>query len=894
MKFSLQECDGVARFREPVALGMGVPPGVAVTPLATAVDTKGRRYPANCRVLTRRGDGSAMWILVQACLDADADSVALYSLEFDPETNVELQTSASEVTKDSHLDSKAGNLHRAIALVNLHETIAGWNLQLSVRSVGGNRWQLPLSIDQIDFPADTKANSNNVIESKCYASQLEGTSIRAEFSLTYFIDSSKLRIDATLHNPNRAEHPDGFWDLGDPMSYRLESAVLSVQNLDLQFDDVRWRTDQDQPSQQHSLPGHLQLVQHHSGGVNAQSRNHLRADGNLPPSGPSCLKIFTKNVDADRSNQNSICENYENHRFQPVVTLNDKSSSVTATMLDFWEKYPSSIEADEQGFHFGLLAKSNRGHQELQGGEETTRTIWLSFDCSSKQKIKSDDGHHQLDWVHRPVTALQDPRELTESGSIDWFTASENLENPKLQTLFDELLDGENSFFRKRETIDEYGWRNFGDVWADHEQAYSLDPKPVISHYNNQYDLLQGLLRRYLQTGDRRWWNLARPLAEHVMDIDLYRTDQDRAAYNGGMFWHTSHYRDAGTCTHRTFSRCMTGDEHRVSGGGPSNEHNYTSGLLLYYHLTGSRRAAAAVCSLADWVIAMDDGDQSPLSPLSGRATGYASSTSQSSFHGPGRGVANSIHALLDAWTLTRSDHYLEKCEALIYRSIHPLQDFQAMDLLHAELRWSYSIALQALLRFVHLASGQSVQTCRFVLAALHRYGAWMQQSEKHFLDRPDELEFPTETWAAQDLRKGTTMMMIARYQPESTSSDALFQAGKAFFDRALDQLFEFPTRSCTRPAAILLQQVPVLMAALESPMPPDIASMVHQDLTGPWPAAESWRFQKADIRRSIRSPLQFPRLVLRLAGIHRWPFALAESPIGKRWRTKFRKTSSL
>ena len=62
----------------------------------------------------------------------------------------------------------------------------------------------------------------------------------------------------------------------------------------------------------------------------------------------------------------------------------------------------------------------------------------------------------------------------------------------------------------EREVIDEYGWRHFGDVWADHETAYYDGPRPVISHYNNQYDVLQGFLIQFLLSGDVRWWELGR------------------------------------------------------------------------------------------------------------------------------------------------------------------------------------------------------------------------------------------------------------------------------------------------------------------------------------------------------------------------------------------------
>ena len=47
---------------------------------------------------------------------------------------------------------------------------------------------------------------------------------------------------------------------------------------------------------------------------------------------------------------------------------------------------------------------------------------------------------------------------------------------------------------------------------------------------------------QFLRTGDARWWRLMDDLARHVRDIDIYHTREDKAAYNGGLFWHTNHY----------------------------------------------------------------------------------------------------------------------------------------------------------------------------------------------------------------------------------------------------------------------------------------------------------------------------------------------------------------
>ena len=180
-----------------------------------------------------------------------------------------------------------------------------------------------------------------------------------------------------------------------------------------------------------------------------------------------------------------------------------------------------------------------------------------------------------------------------------------------------EAVDGPRSFFRKRESIDEFGWRNFGDTWADHEDVHFEGERPIVSHYNNQYDLLYGFLLHFARTSDPRWFGLASDLARHVIDIDLYHTSEDKPAYSGGMFWHTDHYQGAGRGTHRSYtSDSPLARRGRAYGGGPSNEHNYTTGLLYFHYFTGEPSARDAVRQLADWVSNMDDGAQSLLGAL--------------------------------------------------------------------------------------------------------------------------------------------------------------------------------------------------------------------------------------------------------------------------------------
>ena len=152
------------------------------------------------------------------------------------------------------------------------------------------------------------------------------------------------------------------------------------------------------------------------------------------------------------------------------------------------------------------------------------------------------------------------------------FVAPHASESERYNVYVESVIEGPNSFFENREVIDEYGWRNFGEVYADHEAVKKLEGEPLVSHYNNQYDFLNAACIHFLRSGDDRWRQLLAEGVRHIIDIDIYNTNQDRSDYNGGLFWHTDHYREAATATHRTYSR--RNESGKNYGGGPSNEHN--------------------------------------------------------------------------------------------------------------------------------------------------------------------------------------------------------------------------------------------------------------------------------------------------------------------------------
>ncbi len=227
---------------------------------------------------------------------------------------------------------------------------------------------------------------------------------------------------------------------------------------------------------------------------------------------------------------------------------------------------------------------------------------------------------------------------------------------------------------------------------------------------------------------------------------------------------------------------------------------------MLHYFLTGDPRSREAALDLARWVLDMDDGVRTPFRWLTRQDTGLASSTVEPRYHGAGRGAGNSIVTLLNAWRLTGERRYLEKAERLIRRCINPSDDIEALTLLDVEARWSYTVFLQALGRYLDQKAdaGEFDATYRYVRASLLHYATWMATRESPYLETPEKLEYPNETWAAQDMRKSEVFKIAARHTT-GTLRARFLERSAFFFENCTRTLASMPTRTLARPLAILL-----------------------------------------------------------------------------------------
>lgn len=804
---------------QPVSVGVPLPRGALTEPASVRLrDPGGRAVTVQSVPLARWSDGSVKWLLLdflatpesvghggpwEITSGADSgDGGQTASFVTESPTAITIDTGAATFVARRPSDPSAGP---GILSANRHgEAVRGF---VSLDLVSGAGELFHPCVETIAVEARGPV---------CTRIRLDGRfppgrhSCRFRVRFRAFAGTGLLRADITLHNPRRARHPGGLWDLGDPGSFRFGALVLRVELRASGPDRVAWSDSVETPLRPDTDPRVL-IYQESSGGENWASRNHLNGEGRVP------LRFRGYRVHCGNVESNGL-------RANPIVAVERSKDRVAAAVPNFWQEFPKSIATDGQGaIEVGLFPKEFPGPHELQGGERKTQTVWLDFDEAGSAT--------DLRWVYHPITAHAAPEWYAASGAIPGLSPSSADPGNPLDALLVEA-GGPEGIIARREIIDEFGWRNFGDVYADHEAEHYNGPhKPPVSHYNNQYDQILGFAYQFLRTGDPRWAELHRPLARHVMDIDIYHTTEDKAAYNGGLFWFTDHYQDAATSTHRTYSRanCETGD--RSYGGGPSAAHNFSAGLLLTYSLTGDPDALAAVLELADWVLAMDDGRKTPLGLIDRGPTGLASFTFDPNYHGPGRGCGNSIAVLLDGRRASGEKKYLEKAEELIRRSIHPRDDVARLDLLNVEQRWSYTIFLSALADYLDFkAEAGALDTMHaYARASLVRYAHWMLDHEVPYFDRREELEYPTEAWAGQELRKGNVLRLAARHA-EGPAAEALARKGDELIARAWSDLNSFETRTSARALALALNEGTHAVAMYRKAVEPAPASNIDAD----------------------------------------------------------------
>jgi len=792
----VDEPTGLRRTAEPIRVGIPWPRAEVFGGENVELrDQHGRSIVHQSRVLARWPDGSVKWLLVDAVVDAGPrERIVLHLSRVERETITDTERGAPGVKVIEEPDRLVVDTGVAEFVMSRHafgpiaavtiggvEVISRAGMHAALRLVDGRRGDAVA--DHVVVEAAGPIRTDVVIEGsfRCGKRVLP---LRFKARLAFFSGSACVRAEFMVRNPEPARHPGGLWDLGDPGSFVFEDLSIHVP-VAAPARELEWHAEDPLRSERGAF-ARFCLYQDSSGGENWDSANHV--DG----AGKPTVSFRGYRIHADAGSGMQTIGN--GCRASPSLRVVTHAGSVAATMKDFWQNFPKALRWEDGILSIGLFPGECGAPFELQGGEQKRHVVWFEFALVQSEATSAR--------LQQPLAVSMDPLWVEATRTIPYFVVAEHEGETVCSDYVRNIVEGRHSFFRKREVADEYGWRHFGDVYADHEAVHHAGPKPLTSHYNNQYDFLYGALVQFLRTGDARWRELMEDAACHVMDIDIYHTAADRAAYSGGLFWHTDHYMDAATSSHRSYSRQNGGSGY---GGGPSNEHNYTSGLFYHYCLTGDPESAAAVIGLAKWVIDMDEGSRNLLGLIDSGPSGLASKTTSSDYHGPGRGAGNSINALLDAYRLSGDRRYMSKAEELIQRCIHPADNIAALGLDEPEYRWSYLVFLQVLGKYldIKVELGEIDYLFQYARESLLGYAKWMLENEAPYKDVLHKVLIPTETWPAHDIRKCHVLHVASEYVGQKRGA-AFARRARYFFDRCMQDLLSFDTAYVTRPLVIL------------------------------------------------------------------------------------------
>ncbi|MBW8191615.1 hypothetical protein K0504_11255 [Neiella marina] len=621
----------------------------------------------------------------------------------------------------------------------------------------------------------------------------DGASAIACFEQTYkfHYHSNKVETSFTLHNPKAAIHEGGTWDLGDPNSLLFDSCAFHWTVNELEtigcFDEL---TQQ----QLRSEATTFSLYQESSGGESWDSLTHLNREAKVPMSHKGY-----------RLEANSYRE--VGDRILPRLSLKAELARIEVMYKDFWQNFPSAMSVKDGVLALSLFPEQYPDLHELQPGERKTQEFTI---CLSQGR--GAGGSYAQPWVQLNLAWL------IKCQALPWLSSSAD----PLQALINKGLVGEDSFMAKREAADEYGWRNFGELYADHEAEGYQGGGLFVSHYNNQYDPIYGLYRQALIIGSFEVLQGARELTRHVTDIDIYHTHRDKDEYNHGLFWHTDHYQKGETCSHRTYSkRHQRGVyEDHAGGGGPGGQHCYTTGLLLDYWLTGNEHSKQSVLQLADWITLLYEGKGTFVELLLSWKNRYRQDVKNffTERYPLDRGIGNYIVALLDAYAITHKSAYLRQIAQIIRDTVHPLDDINQRNFDDVEATWFYTVFLQAVARFLWVKREHQELDSDFIYArdCLSHYARWMAEHEEPALNQPERLEFPNLTWAAQDLRKVNVLYLASYF--DVLSRECFREKADLIYQKTVTGLEADSSHVYTRIQAILMQNQGVREWVLAQP----------------------------------------------------------------------------
>jgi len=685
----VREFDGCTRRSEVVTTGIPMPRGVVrdLSSLCVAAPD-GRYVPAQFEILSAWPDSSAKWVLVDFTADCAARSSTRYMLT-DKGRNPESTPPLKVIEYGDSLIVETGimrcimsrtyfDLFQAVYLdhnrdreftddekITARENIPGVQAVDALGRKLASRWGKVKS-----FAVEAKGPLKATVAVKGSLYEFETNRwgdpwIDYTARLHFYAGSGLVRIFFTLENRNPTlpvKDRDGdrsVWVLGRPGSFFFDDLSLETR---LVFDGPVELSAGDGPEDvldRVTLTGSGGIYQESSGGENWFHRNHMNHLGKIPLTFRGAMFFLDGTAP------------YSRNRPEAWLHICDRRFGLAVAVRHFWQNFPKALSADPDGtVRVALWPEEFPDHHELQGGEIKTHEIAFFFHTGPQGSTPRENRvATAMCSFHHPLTARAPAEIYLASGFFDDAATYDPKRFPTYENLMHGAINNQDkNLVKDIEAIDEYGWRNFGDTWANIEIDQTRGPhtgRIVLSHYNHEYDHGYGMIFQSLRTVDGdpstswKWWNLGETALRHESDIDLYHALGDTlrgGVHNGGKFTHTAHGVEAATVTHRGGPRLTWFGSLRWpwgEGSNPESGHFNNRGMMAYYYLTGDRKvleSAMEITNLVYWKIMENKFPQ---------------------IENTSREAGNNLQIMADAYLFTWDEKYREAAEKILL-STHP------------------------------------------------------------------------------------------------------------------------------------------------------------------------------------------------------------------------------
>lgn len=330
----------------------------------------------------------------------------------------------------------------------------------------------------------------------------------------------------------------------------------------------------------------------------------------------------------------------------------DASGGVAVTQFQAHQNFPKRLAVDASGIDVDIFPVSQPPVKILQGVAKTHRFL---FHFHTEETPLDDVSVRSLQFQMPDVGIL--PEAVYRDAGV-W----ENLFPEKLDIRVEAgLIDRADNRGRG------LGMLHWGDG-PDAGYTQQGRGKGDLVWTNNEYDFPHAMYLLFAKTGERRFRDIATVAAQHWVDVDFCHHSDDPLKM-GGQPIHT-----AGHVT-----------------GGVTPSHEWTEGLLDFYHFTGKREGLEKAVSIADNMLRHLD------SPRFKEAGGFAA-----------RETGWAMRGLVGVYQETREQKYMVACDAIAAQFDDWKRTFGAFlapYTSHTQVRVPFmiSIAVNALYRYYTL-----------------------------------------------------------------------------------------------------------------------------------------------------------------------------------------------